>query len=94
MNKSDLMMALKEKDNLSRQEAERIVNVFFQSIEDSLCNGGRVEIRGLCSFHVKDYPGYTGRNPKTGMATEVKPKKLPFFKCGKGLNERVNHEED
>jgi len=52
--------------------------------------GDRVEIRGLCSFYVKDYPGYTGRNPKTGEMVQVTVKKLPFFKCGKGLRERVD----
>jgi len=49
-----------------------------------------VEIRGFGSFKVKQYGGYTGRNPKTGKRIEVKPKKLPFFKCGKELKERVD----
>ncbi len=91
MNKSDLMMALKEKDNLSRQEAERIVNVFFSSIEDSLCNGGRVEIRGFGSFTVNSYKSYYGRNPKTGDQIRVPSKRLPFFKVGKELKELVDY---
>ncbi len=91
MNKSDLMMALKENGDLSRQEAERIVNVFFQSIEDSLCNGGRVEIRGFGSFTVNTYKSYTGRNPKTGTQIRVPSKKLPFFKVGKELKELVDY---
>jgi integration host factor subunit beta len=90
MNKSDLMMAIKEKDNLSRQEAERIVNVFFNSIEDSLCNGGRVEIRGFGSFTVNSYKSYIGRNPKTGDQIRVPSKRLPFFKVGKELKELVD----
>jgi integration host factor subunit beta len=49
-----------------------------------------VEIRGLCSFFVKEYDGYTGRNPKTGEKVKIKPKKLPFFKPGKELKERVD----
>ncbi len=57
---------------------------------DALAAGDRVEIRGLCSFSVKEYKAYTGRNPKTGKTTKVKPKKLPSFKCGKELKERVN----
>jgi integration host factor subunit beta len=85
------MMALKEKDNLSRQEAERIVNVFFQSIEDSLCNGGRVEIRGFGSFTVNSYRSYVGRNPKTGDQIRVPSKRLPFFKVGKELKELVDY---
>jgi len=53
-------------------------------------DGGRVEICGLCSFYVKQYKAYTGRNPKTGEKVKIKPKKLPFFKCGKELKERVD----
>jgi integration host factor subunit beta len=62
-------------------------------MSDALANGERVEIRGLCSFFVKEYKGYTGRNPKTGAHTQVLPKKLPFFKCGKELKERVDYPE-
>ena len=90
MNRSDLMMALKENVNLSRQEAENIVNVFFQSIEDSLGSGGRVEIRGFGSFTVNGYKSYVGRNPKTGERIRVPSKKLPFFKVGKELKEMVD----
>ena len=90
MNKSDLMMALTENVNLSRQEAENIVNVFFQSIEDSLGGGGRVEIRGFGSFTVNGYKSYVGRNPKTGERIRVPSKKLPFFKVGKELKEMVD----
>ena len=63
---------------------------FLILMPSALEKGDRVEIRGLCSFHVKDYEGYTGRNPKTGETVEIAPKKLPFFKCGKGLRERVD----
>jgi len=57
---------------------------------ETLANSDRVEIRGLCSFYMKDYKGYTGRNPKSGEKVEIKPKRLPFFKCGKDLKGRVN----
>ena len=57
---------------------------------NALANGDRVEIRGLCSFFVKQYRRYTGRNPKTGEKVKIKPKKLPFFKPGKELKERVD----
>lgn len=90
MNKSDLMTALKEKDNLSRQESEKIVNVFFGAIEEALSNGGRVEIRGFGSFTVNSYKSYTGRNPKTGAQIRVPAKQLPFFKVGKELKELVD----
>ena len=58
---------------------------------DALARGERVEIRGLCSFFVKGYKSYTGRNPKTGEKVTIKPKKLPFFKPGKELRARVDH---
>jgi len=59
-------------------------------MSNALVTGDRVEIRGLCSFFVKQHKAYTGRNPKTGESIHVKPKKLPFFKCGKELKERVD----
>ncbi len=67
-----------------------IVNLFFDKIAEALAQGDRVEIRGLCSFFVKRYGSYTGRNPKTGEKVKIKPKNLPFFKVGKELKERVD----
>ena len=90
MNKIDLIQALKDSNNLTRSEAERIVSLFFDQMADALAQGDRVEIRGLCSFYVKEYRGYTGRNPKTGEKVKVARKKLPFFKVGKDLKERVD----
>ena len=90
MNKVDLIQALKDSNNLSKSEAERIVSLFFDQIADALAIGDRVEIRGLCSIFVKKYGGYTGRNPKTGEKVKIKSKKLPFFKVGKELKERVD----
>jgi integration host factor subunit beta len=90
MNKPDLIQALKDSSNLSRSEAERIVALFFNKISETLAQGDRVEIRGLCSFFVKKYKAYTGRNPKTGEKVKIAPKKLPFFKVGKELKERVD----
>jgi integration host factor subunit beta len=57
---------------------------------EALAHGDRFEIRGLCSFFVKEYDRYTGRNPKTGEKVKVASKKLPFFKAGKDLKERVD----
>jgi integration host factor subunit beta len=90
MNKVDLIQALKNSNNLSRLEAEKIVTLFFDQMTEALAQGERVEIRGLCSFYVKKYKGYTCRNPKTGEKVKIKPKKLPFFKVGKELKERVD----
>lgn len=90
MNRSDLINSLKEEAALSRKDAEKIVDAFFQTISDTLAEGERVEIRGFGSFTVKDYKPYVGRNPKTGVQIEVPSKKLPFFKVGKELKEMVD----
>jgi integration host factor subunit beta len=60
-------------------------------MSEALARGDRVEIRGLCSFYVKEYESYKGRNPKTGESVQVGSKKLPFFKSGKKLKERVDY---
>jgi integration host factor subunit beta len=91
MNKLELISALKARTDISKSEAARVVEVFFDNMADTLAGGDRVEIRGLCSFYVKEYKSYTGRNPKTGEKVMIKPKKLPFFKSGKELKERVNY---
>ncbi|WP_027358596.1 HU family DNA-binding protein [Desulforegula conservatrix] len=93
MNKLELIAALKNEANISKSEAAEVVRIFFDSMSDALAQGERVEIRGLCSFFVKEYKSYVGRNPKTGDKVVIEPKKLPFFKCGKELKERVNAEE-
>ena len=90
MNKLELTETLKEKTDLTKSEAKAVVKLFFKEISNALEKGDRVEIRGLCSFYVKKYKAYAGRNPKTGEPTRVKPKKLPFFKVGKELKKRVN----
>jgi integration host factor subunit beta len=90
MNRVDLIQALKDSNHLSKLEAEAVINLFFDKMANALAQGERVEIRGLCSFYVKKYKAYTGRNPKTGEKVKIKPKKLPFFKAGKELKERVD----
>ncbi len=91
MNKLELISTLKERANLTKSEAAEIVKIFFDSLSESFINGERVEIRGFCSFHIKEYQSYTGRNPKTGEKVTIPPKRLPFFKCGKELKERVDY---
>ncbi|MFZ0243986.1 MAG: HU family DNA-binding protein [Desulfobacterales bacterium] len=89
MNKLELISALKNEADISKSEAARIIEIFFDRMSEALSAGERVEIRGLCSFFVKEYKAYTGRNPKTGEKVLINPKKLPFFKSGKELRERV-----
>ncbi len=90
MNKLELISALKQKSGLTKSEAAEVVEIFFDSLTNALARGERVEIRGLCSFFIKEYESYTGRNPKTGEKVTIPPKKLPFFKCGKELKEMVD----
>ena len=91
MNKLEIISTLKSEANISKSEAAKVVQIFFDNMAEAMAQGERVEIRGLCSFFVKEYKSYTGRNPKTGERVTIKPKKLPFFKSGKELKERVNY---
>lgn len=90
MNTYQLMKSLKIETGLSRKDAFGIIAIFFGEMARALAKGDRVEIRGLFSFFVKDYDAYIGRNPKTGERVKIKPKKMPFFKCGKELKQRMN----
>ena len=90
MNKLEVIQSLCTKNGLSKSETTKIVSIFFEQMATALERGDRVEIRGLCAFYVKNYKEYSGRNPKTGEKVEVAPKKLPFFKCGKDLKDRVD----
>ena len=90
MNKLELIDMLKNECRISKKEASAVVDIFFDSMAAALARGERVEIRGLCSFYVKEYRSYLGRNPKTGESVRVASKKLPFFKSGKELKDRVD----
>ncbi len=89
MNKSELIEILAEQKGISYKKSEEIVNTIFDSMSEAMISGERIEIRGFGSFVINEYKSYTGRNPKTGESIDVKPKKLPFFKVGKELKERV-----
>jgi len=90
MNKLELISTLKAEADLTKNESAAVVDLFFDEISATLASGDRVEIRGLCTFFVKQYDAYTGRNPKTGEKVEIQTKKLPFFKCGLVLKRRVD----
>jgi len=91
MTKSDLITLLSTKNNLTEVQAARIVNLIFDGFKDALAKGDRIEIRGFGSFVTREYKNYTGRNPKTGLEVDVKPKRLPYFKVGKELKQRINN---
>ena len=90
MNKSDLIVALAAKKNLTEKQAMEIVDLMFKGFTNELKNGGRIEIRRFGSFIVRKYKAYKGRNPKTGETVDVKPKKSPFFKVGRELKKMVD----
>jgi integration host factor subunit beta len=90
MNLSDLIAKLAEKENMTHREAEASVKLIFRLFTDAMKKGDRIEIRGFGSFDIREYDTYMGRNPKTGMKIEVKPKSSTYFKVGKELRERIN----
>ena len=89
MNKSQLIQAIAEKSEKHARIKDRVVNLFFEKIKNALAENDKVEIRGFGSFFLKSYEGYKGRNPKTGEKVDVASKKLPVFRTGKDLKERV-----
>ncbi len=90
MNKSDLIERISEKTQITKKQAEMVVNIIFDSMTGALQAGDRIEIRGFGSFVSRHYGAYTGRNPRTGQSIHVTPKKLPFFKPGKELKKKVD----
>ena len=92
MNKSELTQALAEANHLEPETARIFVETTIEMMKQQLLDGGRIEIRGFGSFYMRDYGGYTGRNPRTGESVTVKPKRLPFFKCGLDLKNVVNED--
>jgi integration host factor subunit beta len=90
MNKSDIIQLLSREVEVPLRKTEEIVDKFFETMSNALLSLDRIEIRGFGTFEVREYAGYTGRNPKTGEEKAVLPKKLPFFKPGKDFKEKVN----
>lgn len=91
MTKSELIQRLADRNpNLYMRDIEKIVNTIFDEITDALATGDRVELRGFGAFSIKERDSRTGRNPRTGESVHVDAKRLPFFKTGKALRERLN----
>ena len=89
MTRAELIEELAERRDITHKDAEMVIREIFDGMSDALTTGNRIEIRGFGSFEIREYEGYTGRNPKTGKEVVVKSKKTPFFKVGKELKERV-----
>ena len=90
MNKTDLIKSISEKQNIPLNLAQKAVDSIIKNLTETLAKGERIEIKGFGIFYVKKYPGYTGRNSKTGEMISVKEKKLPVFRVGKELKEMVD----
>ncbi len=91
MTKSELIEKLSEANGiLSRKDSEQIIGIVFDAMADALLDGDKVEIRGFGSFTVRAREPREARNPKSGMLVRIPAKKIPFFKTGKELRERVN----
>lgn len=91
MLKSDLIKTIAEKGNLGKRDAEDFVNLILDAISGAFLREERVEIRGFGSFTVRHYGGYKGRNPRDGSSIKVPAKRLPHFKAGKDLLQRINN---
>jgi len=90
ITKSELIDSIADKLHLAKARAEQIVDTVFNAMVDALKDGQGIEIRGFGSFTIREYRAYDGRNPRTGEIVKVAQKRLPFFKVGKELRERVN----
>lgn len=91
MNKSDLILKILESEpTIYKKDANKIVNVFFDTISKAISNGERVELRGFGVFDVKQRQARIARNPKNGEAVAVPAKKVPFFRMGKNMKDRIN----
>jgi len=91
LNKSDLILKILESEpNLFKKDATKIINVFFDTISEAISRGERVELRGFGVFDVKVREARIARNPKNGEAVAVPAKKVPFFRMGKDMKDRIN----
>lgn len=91
MTKSELIQRIAEQNpQLYMRDVEKIVDTIFDEITQALVDGNRVELRGFGAFSVKHRDARVGRNPRTGESVHVAAKRLPFFKTGKALRERLN----
>jgi integration host factor subunit beta len=92
MIRSDLARHLVKKHKVGLAQAECLVDAILEAIAAALCRGERVEIRRLGTFFIRRYRGHAGRNPKTGAAIDVKPKRLPHFRPSKAMSRGINRE--
>ena len=91
MIKSELVQSVAaQHPHLYQRDIENVINAILDTVTEALVRGDRVELRGFGAFSVKTRPERTGRNPRTGEAVEVTEKRVPFFKTGKDMRDRLN----
>ena len=90
MNKSELIDNIAEKSGLNKTQASDALNAFIESVGEALENDDSISLVGFGTFSVKDRKARTGRNPKTGEPLEIPASKVPSFKAGKNLKDRLN----
>ena len=93
MTKAELVEDVARAAELTKKDAERLVEIVFESIIDTLNQGEKIELRGFGSFRVRERGARRGRNPKTGDPVDIPAKRVPYFKPGKELKELINEEE-
>lgn len=93
LTKAELVEEVSRSAQVTKKQAEEIVQTVFETIVDSLRLGRKVELRGFGSFRIRNRGARIGRNPKTGNRVEVPPKQIPYFKPGKELKEQLNRLE-
>ncbi len=94
LTKAELVEEVAKATQVTKKQAEEIVNTVFQTIVESLRSGKKIELRGFGSFRIRSRGARIGRNPKTGERVEVPPKRIPYFKPGKELKEQLNRSSD
>jgi integration host factor subunit beta len=94
MTKAELVEDVARAAELTKKDAERLVEIVFESIIDTLNQGEKIELRGFGSFRVRERGARRGRNPKTGDPVDIPAKRVPYFKPGKELKELINEEEN
>lgn len=94
MTKAELVEDVARAAELTKKDAERLVEIVFESIIDTLNGGEKIELRGFGSFRVRERGARRGRNPKTGDPVDIPAKRVPYFKPGKELKELINEEND
>ncbi|MGB7408758.1 MAG: integration host factor subunit beta [Pontixanthobacter sp.] len=91
MIRSELLQALaKDNPDLRGEEIEQVLDIFFDEMAKRLAEGGRVELRGFGAFSTRERAARKGRNPRTGETVQVPGKRVPYFKPGKEMRERLN----